>query len=219
MNRRKNIALIISIILNVAFVMFFVGKRVYYSKYAFFHPVPDKMDKLLKTAPDTRDVIFIGSSLTYSFPLDSAFKNPYIKNLGFVGITTSGLLTPLKKIAERHPQKIFLEAGINDIRKGLNGEAAYDNVDKMLTYVQLTTPQTTCYLQSILPTNSTIYNNKIIALNERLKLLSKAKGIIYINLYGNFLKHGELDSALTVDGIHLNVIGYYIWRKSIENHL
>ncbi|OOQ59336.1 GDSL-type esterase/lipase family protein [Mucilaginibacter pedocola] len=219
MNKKKNIALGISILLNVAFVMFFVGKRIYYSNHDFFHPPVNNLTRLLSEKPDTADVIFLGTSLTYGFPLQEAFNNPHIKNCGQAGITTSGLITHLQQIVKRHPNKIFLEGGINDLRKNLGSEVAYNNIAKMLDMVKAESPKTTIYMQSIMPTDSSYLNKQILPLNGRIETLAKDKNVIYIDLYSALAKNGELDRAATIDGIHFNSVGYYLWRRAIECYL
>ena len=39
----------------------------------------------------------------------------------------------------------------------------------------------------------------------------------YIHLWPYFIKEGELDKALTVDGTHLNSSGYRRWKEAIAH--
>ena len=221
MLQKLKIILIVSLSLNLAGV-FFGFKRLYYANYLYFNPpvgTAQQWDSYIKSKTDTGRIVFFSTSITNSFPLTEAFNNPKVQNFGYAGLKSDDLLKRLPIIVNKKPSKIFIETGINDIRRKLGIDGAFKNFVKMIELIQLKSPKTIIYAQSILPTDSDNYNIQIRFYNEKLLRYTHLKGVNYIDLYPHFLRANQLDKSLTRDGIHLNETGYYLWRTLIENNV
>lgn len=113
--------------------------------------------------------------------------------------------------------------GINDIIANERADRIVYKYRLMLSNIKKITPETKVYIQSILPVNNTlkqtINNNDILALNQELKLLAEKFKYEYIDLYSAFITDNQLDERYTNDGIHLNGIGYLVWKQAISRYI
>ena len=135
--------------------------------------------------------------------------------MGFGGTETPAILSNLKRIIVRKPPKIFLEAGINDVRNGRDMDAAFKNFVEMCTVSKTVSPGTRLYVQSVLPTLASKFNIKIEAYNNQMMSYCKLHSITYINLYPDFVVDDKLNPLATTDGVHLTPYGYYLWKKHL----
>lgn len=187
-------------------------------------------DRLFESLPhDSNSIVFIGTSLTENFEFTEIFHQCNIKNRGITSDVTEGILNRLSPIILAQPQKIFLEAGVNDLGKGVSEAQLLDNYAKILEKLQSACPHTYLYIQSILPVankgqyptyNNPTVNAAIVRVNNQLKVMAETKKIIYIDLYNNFAKNGEIDSKYVVDdGVHLNGEAYKLWAQLLGPYL
>lgn len=93
----------------------------------------------------------------------------------------------------------------------------YDRIEKE-------SPLTEIIVQSLLPVNNrygifTTHTNKgdsILEINKQLKSICKDRGYIFVDLFSKMVNvDGKLRDDLSVDGLHLNGLGYLIWKKEI----
>jgi len=210
---------IVSIGLNVITAGYFIDRKIFFGMIRRHQFERQKWDALFSTQTDNQEIIFIGTSLTEGFALRSSFDNIHLKNMGFAGLETDGILKNLKRIIVRKPPKIFLEAGINDVRNGKNMDDAYNNFVQMCTVAKVASPATKLYVQSVLPTLNNQFNLKIMAYNTRVANYCLSNHIVYIDMYDHFLVDNKLNAMATTDGIHLNAYGYYLWKKQLEKYI
>ncbi len=118
------------------------------------------------------------------------------------------------------PKKLFLMIGINDI-----GDQRSDDYLKSMYTTLIDTliselPETRIYLHSILPTTARWKNcppDQIRRINNFLTLLAIEKGVVFVNLYPDFLDNTQhLNLELTRDGLHPNQAGYDIWAEKVR---
>lgn len=164
---------------------------------------------------DTMDIVFVGNSLTESFPLNEIY-GPQIKNRGINGNTSLQVLDRIEKIASCRPRKIFIEVGINDLQTGSSPDSllhCYINIIQSVGKYNVP-----LYIQSLFPVRNEfeVHMRNINTVNFRLKKLCDSTGVRYIDVYSRLLKGGELDRSLTDDGIHLNGAGCMVWKKVID---
>lgn len=210
---------ITSIALNVITAAYFIDRKIVFGYIRRQQFEKHKWDALFNTKTDKQEIIFIGTSLTEGFALRSSFDDIHLKNMGFAGLETSGILANLKRIIVRKPPKIFLEAGINDVRNGRSMDDAYNNFVHMCLVVKANSPSTKLYVQSVLPTLSEQFNQKIKAYNRRMANYCLSKHLVYIDMYDYFLVDNKLNALATTDGIHLTPYGYYLWKKQLEKYI
>lgn len=223
---KMNKALIISIAFNVIFVLIFAGKRYYYSygagvgkdNYASWIQMRNSVYNSLPS--DTSDIVFVGNSLVEVFPVTEIF-GPHVKNRGIGSNLTAHILDRIGPISQRHPKKIFIEMGVNDLQAGRSVDSMLLNYSKVIQAIKHLSPTTEIIIQSLTPTSQeyALLNDQIVLSNERLKEICSKVDIIYIDLYKPMEANGQLDNTLTSDGLHLNAKGYEIWEKKIEKYL
>jgi lysophospholipase L1-like esterase len=169
-------------------------------------------------------IIFLGNSLTQGGDWSAWFPVQKPANRGISGDNTEGVLARLDEITDAKPAKVFLMIGINDISQNYKNDYLCKNFEKIVRKILTESPETTIYIQSILPVNNDFGRYKrlinkekqIEELNYRLKKLCKKENIKFINLYPLFLQHKhKLIPAYTTDGLHLNEEGYMVWISEI----
>jgi lysophospholipase L1-like esterase len=174
---------------------------------------------------DSNSIIFIGNSLIEGFDL-SQFNNPHVVNRGISGDFTRGVIARMDGILKKHPKKMFIEIGINDLIEKVPLETMYSNYDTIIEKIIHASPHTQIYVHSLLPTmlNGSIItsaakvNERIIKFNAFLVTLSSEYHCTYIDTWSHFaMKDNSMNPTLTTDGVHLTVQGYKIWVSLIEN--
>lgn len=191
----------------------------YYQRASLFEKLPTS----------TNDIIFLGNSITNGGEWCELFENPNIKNRGISGDICKGVYDRLEVITNGQPNKIFLLIGINDLARGKTPDSVVVGIGEIIDKIQIESPNTLIYLQSILPLNEsfgmfgghTKHQNEIKPLNNRLEALAKSKQIQFIDLYSNFVEPDtdKLNPKYTNDGLHLLGEGYIKWVEIVSPYL
>lgn len=189
------------------------------STYRFYFY--DQRESHFRSLPDTPgEIIMLGNSITNGANWHELFHNPNIKNRGISGDNTFGVLNRLDEITASRPHKVFILIGINDLSKDTPVEVILNNYRRIVETIQLQSPETRIYLQSVLPTNSNFPHfpraqNKdaqIRQLNKGIEDLAQQSATVFIDLYPHFLSEdGKLSAEYTNDGLHLMGAGYVHW--------
>jgi lysophospholipase L1-like esterase len=171
-------------------------------------------------------IVFLGDSLTEAFDLDNYFRRKDLINRGISGNTTDHVLYRLEELINAKPVKIMLLVGINDLYQGLEPQAIFENITRIIDRLVAGTPATRIYVQSVLPVNELHLascfnvNVKIYELNNLLRVMCKNQDMTYIDLHSEFLNNnGELDVTLTYDGVHLTPKAYRLWYDLVKQYL
>lgn len=187
-------------------------------------------DELFKALPhDSNAIVFIGTSLTENFELNEIFHQCHYKNRGITSDVTEGILNRLTPIIQDQPKKIFIEAGINDLGKGVSEADLMTNYTKIIETLQKETPKTQLFIQSIFPVankghypkyNNSATNAAVVRVNTALKKLAEQKQITFIDLYPNYALNGEINPSYVIeDGIHFNSAAYALWAQLLGPYL
>ncbi|BBD61668.1 GDSL family lipase [Nostoc sp. HK-01] len=162
--------------------------------------------------------IMVGDSLSLWFPPEKLPSGKLWLNQGISGDTSGGILKRLTAFSATRPEIIYIMAGINDLRKGVNDETILQNHRQIIRRLRKEHPKTQIIVQSILPTSlPTISNSRIRRLNFQLSLIAKQEGANYLNIHDWFTDfEGNLRLELTTDGLHLSQEGYDVWRSALE---
>lgn len=190
----------------------------------------ERRASLFENLPTSKkDIIFLGNSITDGAEWAELFDNPRVKNRGISGDITSGILDRLDPIVKGKPAKLFLLIGINDVSRGISVDSIVGNIRLILERIQLESPKTRIYLQSVLPVNDAFDNFKkhasrwamVPEINVELKKLASEKQLTYIDLFSHFTDDSgaKLNSDYTNDGLHLMGEGYLKWKELIESHV
>ena len=181
---------------------------------------------LFKILPKSdSEIVFLGDSITDECEWAELLNNSNIKNRGISGDTTVGVLNRLNDILESKPRKIFLMIGINDfIHYNKSAEQVFEDFKEIITKIHKESPNTKVVIQSLLPVNKTKYkvsvsNEKVMKLNLFLEELAKELSLQYIDLFSLLSSQNQLDSAYTLDGVHLNAQAYSVWKQAIEEYI
>lgn len=175
---------------------------------------------LFESLPTTKGaIVFVGDSLTQRNQWSEFFPQEKILNRGIDSDRTIGILSRLNHIITLKPKKIFLMIGINDIFDGR--DSIYINYESIVHRIRKVLPETTLYIQSLLPVNNSVFgheinNEHVITLNSELEQLAKSNELTYIDLYSHVIKNNELNEQHTLDGCHLSGLGYSTWANVIR---
>lgn len=190
----------------------------------------ERRASLFESLPTSKkDIIFLGNSITDGAEWAEIFDNPRVKNRGISGDITSGILDRLDPIVKGKPAKLFLLIGINDVSRGISVDSIVGNIRLILERIELESPKTRIYLQSVLPVNDAFDNFKkhasrwamVPEINVELKKLASEKQLTYIDLFSHFTDDSgaKLNPDYTNDGLHLMGEGYLKWKELIESHV
>jgi hypothetical protein len=132
----------------------------------------------------TKDIIFLGNSITAGTDWAELLGNPNCRNRGISGDITYGILARLDEVTEGKPAKVFLLIGINDIQHNTPDSIIISNYRKIVQTIRSASPRTKIYVQTLLPTNNTFtqfknhYNKDehIAAVNEGIRKIAAEEG-------------------------------------------
>jgi lysophospholipase L1-like esterase len=169
--------------------------------------------------------VFTGSSTIRMWKdLESTFPNEIILNTGFGGSKASDLQTHLFPLVIRlEPSRVFIYEGDNDLWAGVPVAEIMENLDAIVTRLQLTDPAMEIFLIGAKPSPSRwekVVNYQIF--NQQLKeyCLAKEK-LTFVDTWkaltdpaGNPRPELYLE-----DQLHLNDKGYEIWASLFEPFL
>ncbi|MBS6268281.1 MAG: sialate O-acetylesterase [Tannerella sp.] len=176
----------------------------------------------------SKDIVFLGNSITNGCEWHELLKNKNIKNRGISGDVISGINDRIDEILKGKPSKIFLMAGINDISKGHSIAEITGNIDKLVKKIKKVSPKTKLYLQSLLPVNNyfgkfeehTSRWQMVVPINEELKKIAKENKLTYVDVYSLFANSsGKMNIQYTNDGLHLLGTAYAMWRDLIKPYV
>lgn len=168
------------------------------------------------------DVVFVGDSLTARVNWNEIYPELNVKNRGIGSDVTSGLLARIDSIVQTEPQKIFILIGINDIGSAVPFDETKENYYKIVSALKEKLPNSSIYVQSILPTRggAASYNEKILTYNAFLKTLSEDTDIEYVDLWSSFVDtEGLLMEEYSYDGIHITSEGYRNWKRILDEYI
>lgn len=214
----KNL-LIISLVFNVLLVAVFLyrkyiqnGKSAYIAKNELIYDVKAEIQQSFLI--DSGDVVFIGNSITESFPLQEYFKSTSVKNRGVAGNWIQHIYKRIPGITRYKPAKIFLQAGINDILNNEPFETICYSLSKTVMLIRSESPATKIYVQTIFPASGkfSIRQDMIKKVNEYINTFCAENNVALIDLYSKFLPFEQF----TYDGVHLNKKGYDLWFECVK---
>ncbi|MCD4696811.1 MAG: sialate O-acetylesterase [Bacteroidales bacterium] len=231
---RKTLAvlLVASLLLNVVFI----GRKVFFilknkSKIVLSDKNNSGLYKeIFNICPnDSNDIIFLGNSITSTFPVVEFLPRYPLKNRGIWGNTTQDVLGRLDEITDGRPEKVFIMIGINDLVNGVFKNKLIENYKLILNKINKQSPETKIYIQSILPVskhasfhftgNYLLLNEDVAEVNDALKVIAEKRGFIYIDLFIGFITDGELNPEYSWDGLHINAKGYKLWFEQIRSFI
>lgn len=183
-----------------------------------------RVASFMNSNSDQGKIVFLGDSLTEMNNWSEMMNNPNIVNRGISNDTTSGVFNRLSEIVRLKPEKIFIMIGINDIGKGLFTEDITINLSGILDIIKTELPDTTIYVESVLPINKDIFKTgteekQITDLNFSLNKLCERYKVKFIDLYPLFtVSKDKLNPDYTDGGLHISKNGYKVWSEAIKEY-
>lgn len=177
---------------------------------------------LFNICPKTKaDIVFIGDSITQRCEWNELLPKYKVKNRGIGNDTSFGVLNRINDdITVYNPDKIFIMIGINDLEQGGVIKDIVGNYDEILKKLKDLLPNTSVYIQSVLPVNSKLreISNKVVqSLNNELVKLAQKYQVPFIDLYSLMIDdENQLKTDLSIDGVHLMGQAYKIWIDKIR---
>ena len=181
-----------------------------------------------KLSITSKDIVFIGNSITNGAEWNELFPQKRVKNRGISGDTSEGVFDRLDVVVKGKPAKIFILIGVNDISREIKVETIVLNMKRIVEKIQNESPKTKIYIQSILPVNPDFEMFKghmkpelIKEINQFYQNIAQEYKVNYIDLYSHFLEDGtdKMNKKYTNDGLHLLGEGYLLWREIVKPYL
>lgn len=165
------------------------------------------------------DIVMIGDSITNGAEWHELFSKVSIVNRGIGGDTTLGILNRIDSIISVKPEKAFIMVGVNDIGKGYTPEEVFNSYKQIIN--TLKNNHITPYIQSTIYTGEkfSYYNKDIKILNDLLREYALQESIVFIDLNSKLSVNEILSSRYSLDDIHLNGLGYSIWKELLDKYI
>jgi lysophospholipase L1-like esterase len=168
-------------------------------------------------------IIFLGDSQTEQGEWHELFgDHPAVLNRGISGDYTAALLERLPEVLRHKPLKIFLLIGVNDLAFG-NSVPEIETIYRTIVQkIRTDSPDTELYLQSLLPVNNDVRhvgvkNTTILEVNVRVAQIARDFSVPFLDIATPLTDaNGNLAAKFTEDGLHVNGLGYSVWKKAIE---
>lgn len=229
----KHILLLLTCSIHLTTCVAQTGKYGSVTNQHLFDTVPflrqhhDERVARFKNEPVTTGaIVFLGNSITEGGAWQELTGKPTVLNRGIGGDITFGVLQRLDEVVRHKPSKLFILIGINDIAKDLPEAVIAYNCRRIIERIKQESPETTIYLQSILPLNPQYpgfpqhydKQDRVVKTNRLLHEAANATGANFIDLFPVFSNdNDQLDISLTTDGLHLNKEGYERWAAYLRS--
>ena len=188
-----------------------------------------KIEKIERYTYNKESIVFLGDSITSRYDLNKYFPNYNVYNSGIAGNMTKDILENMEnRVFAYNPTKVFILIGTNDlVYSGLDNDGIKNNIEEIINKIYEKNSNTKIYMESIYPVNNSINkeivetrtNENIKDLNNKIEKICNNK-CTYINMYDNLTdKNGNMKRIYTVDGLHLNKIGYKVVASKLTKYL
>lgn len=189
-----------------------------------------RLERLERYTYNKESIVFLGDSITSRCDLDKYFPNYNVYNSGIAGNMTKDILDNMEnRVFVYNPTKVFILIGTNDlVYSELDNDGIKNNIEEIINKIYEKNSNTKIYLESIYPVNNSLNkeivetrtNDNIKDLNNKIEKICNNNKCTYINMYDNLTdKNGNMKRIYTVDGLHLNKIGYKIVASKLTKYL
>ena len=189
-----------------------------------------RVERLERYTYNKESIVFLGDSITSRCDLNKYFSNYNVYNSGIAGNMTKDILDNMEnRVFVYNPTKVFILIGTNDlVYSGLDNDGIKNNIEEIINKIYEKNSNTKIYLESIYPVNNSLNkeivetrtNDNIKDLNNKIEKICNNNKCTYINMYDNLTdKNGNMKRIYTVDGLHLNKIGYKVVASKLTKYL
>ncbi len=183
---------------------------------------------------EKKQIVLIGDCLIENLNIENDFPELTIYNNGISGDTTVLLMKSLyKRVIKYKPSKLFLSIGTNDMGfEDMNVKEIYNNIITIIEEIRRRSKDTEIHILSVVPVNPAnieIINHEYVdgrdnfdinMLNYYLKNYTRKHHIKFVDITKR-LKNDfdQLKIEYTLDGFHLNDLGYSIVSKILSKYV
>lgn len=189
-----------------------------------------RVERLERYTYNKESIVFLGDSITSRCDLNKYFSNYNVYNSGIAGNMTKDILDNMEnRVFVYNPTKVFILIGTNDlVYSGLDNDGIKNNIEEIINKIYEKNSNIKIYLESIYPVNNSLNkeivetrtNDNIKNLNNKIEKICDNNKCTYINMYDNLTdKNGNMKRIYTVDGLHLNKIGYKVVASKLTKYL
>lgn len=167
---------------------------------------------------DKYKTVMIGDSITDGGLWNELLNNDLIQNRGIAGDTTDGVLDRLNSV-NKNLKQAFIMIGINDFFQEKSVDYVFSNYLKIIENLQQKGIKV--YIQSTLFVGEgkpAKYNEKVEALNEKLKNYAIQNNLTFIDLNKILAPNKTLKNDFSYDELHLNGKAYKLWTQEIKKY-
>ena len=167
------------------------------------------------------DIVMLGDDYFDQGEWAAFFGERKIKNRGIKGDKASFLLARIDSVAAKKPAKVFVSAGINDIREGAGAKEVSENLTKALSRIGRISSKTERYYMNIPATEdlSAEGREQVAELNDMMAKAAGKNGFTCIDL-ASALAAGIADGSFSGNGgKFLNGAGFEAYTKLISEYV
>ena len=176
-----------------------------------------RVERLERYTYNKESIVFLGDSITSRCDLNKYFPNYNVYNSGIAGNMTKDILDNMEnRVFVYNPTKVFILIGTNDlVYSGLDNDGIKNNIEEIINKIYEKNSNIKIYLESIYPVNNSL-NKEIVETrtNDNIKDLNNKIEKICNNNKCTYIKR-----IYTVDGLHLNKIGYKAVASKLTKYL
>ena len=201
-------------IVIIVLIAMLVGSQVYVLNVV--SDLTNKLEVKNKFDPNatSNDILLIGNSIFANCDWGKKMNMSNIFNSAVSGLTLFEANQFPSTFVNRKSKKIVIELGINDLNTTVPTKMVVYAGVAFLGLVKKISPNSEVYVMSVLPLNETLMkgkssNKEISEYNFKISSWAKNNHMQYIDAYSVLLdERGQLNQLYTIDGLHLNEIGY-----------
>jgi len=162
--------------------------------------------------------VLVGDSLYLWLPSEHLAADRLWLNQSISGETTSHILRRLDYFALAQPDDIYVMAGVNDLKNGVDPPVVVSNIERIAQRLREQHPHSRIFILSILPTRlPPISSSTVRWVNQRVAMALDQQGVEFVDLQPAFIdSQGLLRTELTTDGLHLSPQGYRVLASHLN---
>ncbi|MCP4412548.1 MAG: hypothetical protein GY808_08280 [Gammaproteobacteria bacterium] len=173
----------------------------------------EKVDQFKIIGATEANILMIGDSLIDNAEWGELIIDKTVVNRGIQGLTSTSLLTLMPLIQLVDSPVVVVMIGINDIRRGATVEEININHQKLVSYL-LNHYDYVLINSLVIRTENMEHSEKVLVVNHNLLMLTKQYSEVkYIDLHKHLTVNAQLSEKYSIDGVHLNGLGYQFWYQ------
>ena len=217
--------IIMTVVVMVMMMTMMMNKKLLMKEYK------EKLNYISARDFEKNQIVLIGDCLIENLNLKDEFPDLTIYNNGISGDTSLLLMKSLyKRTIKYKPSKVFISCGSNDMgMENMNVKDIYKNIMLIIEEIKRRSKDTEIHILSVIPVNQSNMdyitreyvdarnNFDINMLNYYLKNYARKNKLVFVDITRH-LKNDfdQLRIEYTLDGFHLNDLGYSIVSKTIK---